>query len=320
MVKKKGYVVMMVVVIGLLALALSAVGALADAGSPTTAGPAYGVQYRGYSGLWQRLTDIEADGSASYRDVFSPAGGVYSLTFIGETLYGAECANPCAFGSPDYYLATLPRVGAVTGTRVGAVPIGISNVDGLAYCAADGKLYGVGFDFSAHQATLFTVDPATGVGTPVGTLSTDVWIVGLACDPASGTLYGISSPFATNTSPKLYAINKTPVSVMDSMTDSETLIGGLGTPLQGLAWDSDRGRLIGAFGKLYTVNTGTGAASEIGGDYTTGTAGDGVYSLAYYAGGAVPPTSTPTTEPTVTPTVAPTATPKYHRYLPVILK
>ncbi len=279
--KKKGSVVMMVVVIGLLALALSAVGALAAADSPAEAGPAYGVQYRAFSGLWQRLTNIESDGSASYRDVFSPAGGVFSLAFIGDTLYGAECANPCAFGSPDYYLATLPRVGAVTGTRVSAVPIGISNVDGLAYCAADGKLYGVGFDFSAHQATLFTANPATGVGTTVRTLSTDVWIVGLACDPASGTLYGISSPFATNTTPKLYAISKTPGSVINSTTDSETLIGELGIPLQGLAWDSDRGRLIGAFGKLYTVNTGSGAASEIGGDYTTGTAGDGVYSLAY---------------------------------------
>ena len=64
--KKKGSVVMMVVVIGLLALALSAVGALAAAGSPTAAGPAYGVQYRAFSGLWQRLTNIESDGSASY--------------------------------------------------------------------------------------------------------------------------------------------------------------------------------------------------------------------------------------------------------------
>ncbi|MFQ5575820.1 MAG: hypothetical protein ACE5G8_02400, partial [Anaerolineae bacterium] len=65
-------------------------------------------------------------------------------------------------------------------------------------------------------------------------------------------------------------------------TAGETPVGGgLGVTLQGLAWDDELDRLIGGFEKLYAINTATGAATEIGGDYTTGAAGDGVYGLAY---------------------------------------
>ncbi len=241
-------------------------------GSSSANGPAYGLHYRAYSSQFQQLLDIQAAGSFSPRTVFNIAGGIFGLAFTGDTLYGTECANPCGSTS-NYYLLTLPHVGTVTGSRVGG-PIGFPNVEGLAYCPTDGKLYGASFDFTPpHLTTLITINPATGIGSAIGTLGPDVYIVGLACHPTTGTLYGISKPYATNTSPKLYTINKA--------TAGETLVGGLGLTLQGLAWDNDLNRLIGSYEKLYSINTASGAATEIGGNYTTGSTGDGVYGLAY---------------------------------------
>lgn len=288
MINKREVAKIIIVVLGLVVLTftLGQVSTLADAPLAATSedvdeadvsalanGPAFGMQYRGFSGQSQQLLDIEASGSTlNSRPVFPVIGGVFGLAFIEDTLYGAECDNPCG-GTNDYYLVTLSHVGTVSGARVGATPIGFSNVEGLAYCPSHGKLYGTSFNFSTHLTTLISINPTTGVGAAVGTLSRDVWIVGLACHPATGILYGISSPFATNTTPKLYTIDKT--------SGNETSIGLLGVALQGLAWDDDLDRLIGGFEKLYAINTTTGVATLIGGNFATGTTGDGVYGLAY---------------------------------------
>ena len=48
------------------------------------------------------------------------------------------------------------------------------------------------------------------------------------------------------------------------------------------------GGLVGAYHQLYAIDTGTGAATLIGGDYTTSAACDGIFGMA--DGSALVPT------------------------------
>ncbi len=233
----------------------------------------FGVQFRAFSGQFQLFLDIEANGSVS-RDgpLFSPAGGIFGATFIDGTFYASEFEN----ASGNYFLATIPHTGNATGARVGATAIGFSNVEALAWCPVTETLYGASFDFPSHITTILTIDPATGVGTAVGTLPFDVWIVGMACSP-DGTLYGATAPFGADvffSVPRLYEIQTSP-------GIAGVHIGALGTarPLQSLTWDGANERLGGAFEALHAIDTMTGAATLIGGDFTTDTEGDGIYGL-----------------------------------------
>lgn len=100
------------------------------------------------------------------------------------------------------------------------------------------------------------VDVATGAVTMVGNMG--VVMTDIAFDP-SGNLFGIS--FGT-----LYSINQVSAAV--------TPIGNLGTSLNSLVFSST-GTLYGANTSLYSINTSTGAASNIGnGGVFYGSSGD----------------------------------------------
>ena len=240
----------------------------------------FAAQYRAFSGQVSQLLDIDPDGSVSREGTLFGIGGVFGLTFIDQTMFGVE------FEAVDrFFLVTIPHTGTASGVRVGAVPIGPPNVEGLAYDPIGDRLFGVSFDTSEHLTSLLEIDRGTGTGTAIGTLSFDVFIVGLASSP-TGTLYGVSKAYSGNSTPALYSIRT------DGIGDGplETLVGSLGLltnaegfgPIEGLTWADDK--LVGSFGSLYEIDTGTGAATLIGGDYTTSAMSDGAYGLADLGG------------------------------------
>lgn len=236
----------------------------------------FAVQNRASTPNFQLFLNLQMDGSsATSGPLYGPAGGIYGLAFVGETLYATELDN----GFVDWYLATIPHEGFSIGqgARVSASPVGFANVEGLA--AVDGVLYGTSLDYTGHVTSLITINASTGLGSLVGTMATDIMIVGLAYDPLSEVLYGAGIPFATVGQANLYVINP--------VTAQATLVGPLGTPIQGLAWDVGLG-LVGAFENYNSINTLTGGAAQIGtADFTDGMPGsfNGIYGLGAY----VPP-------------------------------
>ncbi len=105
-------------------------------------------------------------------------------------------------------------------------------------------------------------------------------IFGLAYNPASGVLYGVSKPNATVSGFNLWTINPA--------TGATTLVGSLGIRMESLTWSATHG-LIGAFEDLYSINIGTAAVTQIGGtSYNNGVSGAGLFN-GLYALAAIPP-------------------------------
>lgn len=118
----------------------------------------------------------------------------------------------------------------------------------------------------ASNSNLYTVNPVTGALTSVGPIGFAV--TGLAFDPSTGTLYGVTS----NLSP----LHPRSLITVNTATGAGTFVGsyGLGTPLGDIAFKSD-GTLYGYGGasaaSLYTINKATGVATLVG----TGALGSG---------------------------------------------
>lgn len=121
-----------------------------------------------------------------------------------------------------------------------------------AAAAPVGELYAVS---SIRQ--IYTIDPATGAKTEVGTISANASTTGgLAYDPASNTVYLTSTD-----ADSLYSLNLA--------TGTATLIGsyGVAVVMHGLEWDTGSGTLYGASStpnSFYRINTATGAATLVG--------------------------------------------------------
>ena len=235
----------------------------------------YAVQSRISSPNFQLFNNLNDDSTvASSVPLFSPFGGVYAATFMNGVFYGVELEN----GTFVDYLVTIPHTGPLVGqgSRVSANSVGFPSVEGLAN--VNGTLVASSVQFAAHRTEFITINPATGVGTSIGSGSTDVMIFGLAYDPIGGVLYGAGKPFDTVSGYNLYTINPA--------TGATTFVGSLGTQIESLTYSMTHG-LIGTFDHLYAINTSTGAASQIGTtDYTDGMAGslNGIYAVA-----AIPP-------------------------------
>ena len=266
----------------LLTLALAACIFVEDAAVRIYSAPAnrvFAVQNRSSTPNFQLFLNLRSDGTAGYSGpLYSPAGGVYAADFGGSTLYAIELPN----GSSDNYLVAIPYEGALIGqgARISANPVGFNNIEGLA--VADGTIYATCLNYGGHHSRLITIDPVTGIGTLVGTTGTDIMIVGLAFDPVHRIMYGAGTPFASLPS-KLYRIN--------SQDAQAAEVGPLGVPIQSLTWDGTLG-LIGAFDKLYQVDSEAGATTQIGSsDFTDGHPGtvNGIYALAAY----LPPDAAP---------------------------
>jgi hypothetical protein len=102
---------------------------------------------------------------------------------------------------------------------------------------------------------LYSIDPATGAGTPIGDIGNAV--TGLAEDPTTGVLYGVTSNRA-NAPKMLITINKS--------TGAGTVVGPLGQIIADISFNSS-GQLYGwAEGpdRLASIDKTTGAATPIG--------------------------------------------------------
>lgn len=196
----------------------------------------------------EQLYSTGADGTALYTiDSNTGAGtligdfsftGTYALALSPSgTLYGV---------SGGYGAGTLDIVNPLTGasTHVGA-STGISDLMALKF-GPDGVLYAASWSTNM----LYTMNPATGVATPVGSLGFS-GIMDIAFD-SSGQLYGLAQ--------NLYKINKTTGAgtLFTSLTDSS---------LMGLTIDSS-GRFLAtdyvSNSPLYQINTTTGALTSLG--------------------------------------------------------
>jgi len=198
---------------------------------------------------------------------FVPPNTVFTVSFSAgfaygddssDTLYGLEWDGG---SGPDIYLYTMAPTGCATGTRVGASPVGSTNLESLAFCPSDGFLYSQSFDFGTHLGVLVRIDPITGLGTVIGSsMPFDVRILGMACG-SSGTLWAVTSGHG-GLATELYTVDPT--------TGLVTLVGAAGTAsgsLQSLALDGST--LVAAGTDVYHLDAGTGAASLQGGTYDT---------------------------------------------------
>lgn len=215
-------------------------------------------------------------------------------------LFGLE------YQDTDIFLYALADEFCATGARLGAQPVGHPNLESLAYSCHDGFLYSAAFDTEAHEGYLVRIDPATGIGEPVGEhrMARDVWIVGLAYDDEEGVFYGITNGFAGRDFQEVFEI--TPGGV-------EKIIGPTGSGsqvLQSLLIEVD-GRLLAGGRRLYEINRATGEASPVGSLEFPGT----LWALADRGEGCAA-VRTPTTPTLPSPTPTPNATATETRRVP----
>lgn len=125
------------------------------------------------------------------------------------------------------------------------------------------------FRIGPPERELVSINPITGAGTLLTAVTPTRDIVGLGFDSNSGTLYG-----ADHVSDSLY--------VIDSNTGVASLVGAFGVNVAsvGLAYDINQDILFmshsgGTNSKLFSVNTTTGAATQIGADFGVGITGLG---------------------------------------------
>jgi len=152
----------------------------------------------------------------------------------------------CEYGTGVFYTMGLDGTMTLIGGNGTAC-------NGLAYDDNSGILYGAVYGATSD---LYTIDPATGVGTLVGNINAGI-IIAMACDNA-GNLYGTDI-----LDDNLYSI--------DPVTGAGTIIGPLGIGLnyaQGAEYDKDDDTLYlaayTAAGEVYSCDTATGATTYIG--------------------------------------------------------
>jgi hypothetical protein len=168
-------------------------------------------------------------------------------------------------------VSVLAVVGAVVATAAISAPSGSSRA------ASPDILYGA-LGGSNVTSDLYTIDPNTGVATPIGPIGDAV--TGLAFD-SGGTLYGTTS----NNS----GANPESLITIDTTTGDGTLVGPLGAECQRTAADiafSPGGTLFGwceGPDDLVTINTGTGEATVVG-NSGLGTFGD---AMSFHENGSL---------------------------------
>lgn len=178
--------------------------------------------------------------------------------------------------------STLVQLDPVTGAVVSTIGNIGYRVNGLTYDPASGKLYATTSTQDANFASgLIAIDRTTGAATPIGTGS-GLRLVNVVTASGTGSLFGW-----TEDSDDLVVWNPT--------AGTATVVGdsGLSTYEQTLAFDKRTGTLflINGDGRVYNVNTATGAVTQIA--TVNGTAHHGdfaangrVYAIDATGGGA----------------------------------
>ncbi|MDH3588053.1 MAG: hypothetical protein OEQ74_01485, partial [Gammaproteobacteria bacterium] len=205
--------------------------------------------------------------------VFSPPNVVFGVNFTSGMDY-FNASNLCGIewdggSGPDIYLYSMAMSGCATGTRLGASPVGFTNLESLAHCDSTGDFYSVDFDFTSHTGRLIEINPFSGIGTLAGPpMAFDVRITGMTCDD-SGTLWAVTAGHGGRPT-ELYTIN--PATGVESLVGETMTASGT---MEALTLDTSgtAARLMGGHTSLYEINMGTGAATLIGGSY------DSIWSL-----------------------------------------
>ena len=152
----------------------------------------------------------------------------------------------------DNFWLLAPTTGQILDASVTTALPGGQAWSGMAYDEATGILYACSTDVASSM--LFTLNPATGVATPIGTVTNAPGLIAIAVDGA-GTLWGYDI-----VNDWLLSINKT--------NGIGTIIGPIGfdaTFGQGLAWDEISSTLY-----MAAFNNDTFAAEWRSVDRTTG--------------------------------------------------
>ncbi len=277
-----------------------------------------------YSGCFTSPTNVFFGGGTN------SAGFTVGMAYVGSTLYGLE------FDGGSYFLYTVgtDEFGCAHATRVGGA-VGVSGValNSLAYCPTDDTLYTHAFLSGGHMGQLYSLDMTTGAGTAIGSLTGfDFRILGMTCDPSTGTLYGITSGHASRF-PDVELVT------IDRTTSDVTAIGTTGIPSAGsmtnaesLAMDTSgmSPAMFAGADMIWEVDIATGVGAMVGGTYngqifamasaSTGIAGDTpTPTNTVEATATDTPTETPTDIPTSTSTNTPTETPTPTDTMEVVL-
>jgi DNA-binding beta-propeller fold protein YncE len=176
----------------------------------------------------------------------------YGLDFnpAGTVLYALQSPSlgSAALGTINTATGSFTPTATVTGLLSG------ESASGIKIDPTTGTFYVVSTDLT--RSTLYTLNPGTGVATPVGFQTTAPAIIELAIS-ASGQMYATDI-----VNDALYSIDKT--------NGAATLIGPVGLDLnfaQGMDFDYGNGLLYAAFAQssaicsFGTLNLGTGAAT-----------------------------------------------------------
>lgn len=130
-------------------------------------------------------------------------------------------------------------------------------LNGLEY--ADGVLYGTAIPYSCEPSLLVTLDPTTGSTTVIGPTGMGP-IAGLAWDPVSETMYGVTGCWQLFGFAQLVTI--------DLGAGLATAVGGTGVHLGSLEFGANGLLYAGGNnrdgGHLYVIDTATGAATLVG--------------------------------------------------------
>jgi uncharacterized repeat protein (TIGR03803 family) len=295
-------------------------------GAPTLVGLTGGVQ-------GPQMGAMVMEGGVLYGGEEVPSFSVATL----DPTTGAATAGPAVSGTTGqfYGLAPypLPHSTAFMGTITGDFgtidlttgvfsKLGNSGVTLAGMAVANGTLFGTSYEKA--PGTLYTIDPASGSVTVVGTsavqyfafgsTTSGLYVVGVdaslySIDPASGatTLIGPTGfaltpgvwySLSTN-SPTLYFADAAKLYMLDTSTGTPTLVGSTGGPQMG-ALLMEGGILYGGENSpslsVATLDSTTGAATT--GPTVTGTTGS-FYALA--------PSPLPTAAVTLDPSTSPGA-------------
>ena len=196
-------------------------------------------------------TNPRTVGNKVYNIAYSPSG----------TLYGASFGFPTD-GPPGGMLFTI-NVTTGAATFVATLDTYIVIEGDIAFDPTTGILYAV-----SGSGQLFTINTTSGAGTVIGTIGTNPDLSAMTFDSA-GNLYIVES-FGQS----LLKVNKSTAAVLATLP-----MGAVEQQIGGLAFVPSGGTLYYAGGltsKLYSVNTVSGAATQVGPIAVSG----GIYGLA----------------------------------------
>jgi hypothetical protein len=210
------------------------------------------------------------DLSTGVASVIGPTGrgDIEGLAFSGGVLYGVDDADNSLVGC-----------NIATGACSFIGGLGVSVTDPGLGAAPNGTLYLVD---EGSPGELYTVNPATGLATLVGTLGGDVEGQSIAFGaPTAGCASGAFLIDPNEDPAEIYCV--------DLGTGAATLVGDFGAAFTGLgnefqAMDFDANGVLWALDEtnlqIVTVNTTTGAPTDVGYDLTGFLDGVGADSLA----------------------------------------